>query len=162
MPSASPFPTLPLDRGAERAVAALRLTAALSVTAGAIWLALLRPSPIVWVCIAAAAAAALAWLVMGLRAGRRIKDADRHRLVLEPSGLRLIEGPRERRIAWPDVERIEADEERLVLRVSVRGGEPLVIEPRYGRLGVHDLEAVVRRAFDAAQGGPGPLQSAPL
>jgi len=146
----SPFRTLPLDRQSERAVAALRLTAAIVVGAAAVWLALLDPGVKMWVCIGGAMVASLAWVAMALGARKRRTDAERHRLVLEPGGLHLVEGTEERRVSWADVERIETDEERLVVRVSVRDGQALTIEPRYGGLGTHELEAAVRRAHAAA------------
>ncbi len=36
------------------------------------------------------------------------------------------------------------------MRIEVREGEPLDVEPRYGGLGAYDLEAAIRRALDAA------------
>lgn len=147
-----PFRTLPLDRGSEGAVAALRLTAAIAVLAGAVWLVLVAKDPAAWVCSGAALLASVAWLVMGLRARGRIRAAERHRLSLEPKALHLVEGSHERRVPWADVERIEVDEERLVVRVSIAEGEPLIIEPRFGGLGVHDLEAAVRRACEVGEG----------
>jgi hypothetical protein len=159
---ASPFRTLSLDRGSERSVAALRLTAAALVVCGSIWLLSIRPPLAAWACAGGGIVASLAWLVMGLRARRRIRDADRHRLVLEPEALHLVEGDRERRIAWADVTQVELAEDRLVVRVSVTDGEALSIEPRFGGLGAHDLEAAVRRARDEAMlERPGPLQRAP-
>jgi hypothetical protein len=165
-PDTGPFRILPLDRSSERAVAALRLTAAVVVVGGAVWLALVAEDPKLWVCSGAAFVASLAWLAMGLRARGRIRDAARHRLVLDPQALTLVEGPLERRVPWADVRQIEVDEERLVVRVSIAGGEPVIIEPRFGGLGVHDLEAAVRRARDhagdgATEVGAGRLQTAP-
>jgi len=169
-PETEPFRTLPLDRSSERAVAALRLTAAVVVLGGAIWLALVAADPKLWVCSGAAFLASAAWLAMGLRARGRIRNAEQHRLVLRPQALHLVEGGRERRVLWADVREIEVDEERLVVRVSIADGEPLIIEPRFGGLGVHDLEAAVRRARDRAvdpaigrpiEVGAGPLQRAP-
>lgn len=168
-PDTEPFRTLPLDRESERAVRALRLTAAVVVLGGAVWLALVAGDPKLWVCSGAAFVASAVWLVMGLRAGRRIRDAERHRLDLDPHALRLLEGGVERRVPWGDVRHIEVDEERLVVRISIADGEPVVLEPRYGGLGVHDLEAAVRRARDEAVAAPidpaievgsGPLQTA--
>lgn len=146
----SPFRTLPLDQRSERAVLALRLTAALIVTAAAVWLAALATRLEAWLFVALGLASALAWTVMVRRARARLAQADRYRLTLDPEGLRLVEGETERRVAWREVEAVETDEERLVVRVSVEGHEALLIEPRYGGLGVHDLEEVIRRALEEA------------
>lgn len=165
-----PFRTLPLDRSSERADAALRLTAAVVVLGGGVWLALVAQDPKLWVCSGAALLASAAWLAMGLRARRRIRDAERHRLDLRPEALHLLEGRVERRVRWADVRQIEVDEERVVVRVSLADGEPVILEPRFGGLGVHDLEAAVRRARDRAIAAPvdpafevgsAPLQTAP-
>lgn len=87
---------------------------------------------------------------MSLRARRRLLDAERHRLVLGPDALTLVEGDRERQIPWDAIESIATDEEKLVVRVCVQGEERLDIEPRYGGLGAHALEAELRRALEAA------------
>ncbi len=151
--TASVFRTLPLDRQAERSAALLRLVAALVVALGAIWLVLLSPPVWVWACAALAIAASIMWIVMGLRARRRLVDAARHRLVLDEHALSLVEGDDERQIPWGAIESIALDEERLVVRVNVRDEERLDIEPRYGGLGAYDLEAAIRRALRAATAG---------
>jgi len=88
---------------------------------------------------------------MGLAARRRLRDASRWRLVLGPEGLSLIEGARERRVAWEDVAAIETDDDRLVVEIRLRNeAEPLVVEPRYGGLGVVDLEAAILAAREQA------------
>src|SRR5687768_2876881 len=117
----SAFRTLPLDRAAERSVATLRLVAAVAVAAGATWLVLLRPPVQVWICAGLSLVASVAWLAMAAAARRRLRDAERHRLVLDPEGLTLLEGERERRVAWDSVQSIETNEDRLVVEVRVEG-----------------------------------------
>lgn len=135
--------------GSERSVARLRLVAAAVVGVGAVWLALLGPPPAGWLCVVGGLGASIMWLVMAFRARRRTADADRQRLVLGPDGLALVEGARERTVPWDAVDAVEIDEERLVVRVLVRGEEPVAIEPRYGGLGAYDLREAIRRAWDA-------------
>ncbi len=148
----SPYRTLPLDRDAERSVALLRLVAAVVVAGAAIWLALLRPAGAVWICILGSLVASLAWLGMAAAARRRLRRAQDHRLVLDPEGLALVDGDRERRAPWEAVEAVEVDEDRLVVVVRVRGEDaPIVVEPRYGGLGVLDLDAAIRAARDQAE-----------
>jgi hypothetical protein len=63
-----------------------------------------------------------------------------------------VEGDEERQIPWDTIESITTDEEKLTVRIRVREGERLDIEPRYGGLGAHALEAELRRALEAATG----------
>ncbi len=147
----SAFRTLPLDRGAERSVAALRLVAAASVAIAAVWIVFLRPNALAWACVALAVVTALAWVGMAAAGRRRMRNAERFRLALERDGLTLIEGAKERRASWDDVESIRTDEESLRVEVRVRDEEPIVIEPRYGGLGAHDLEAAIRAAKEEAR-----------
>lgn len=149
----SAFRTLPLDRGAERSVATLRLVAAAAVAIGAIWLILLRPPAQVWLCVILALVASFAWIVMALGARRRLRRAEDHRLVLDAGGLALFEGENERRVAWDAVDSIETDEERLVVEVRIRDeAAPIVVEPRYGGLGLVELEEAIRKAKEEAAG----------
>lgn len=151
----SPYRTLPLDRTTERSVAALRLVAAVVVAGAAIWLALLRPSGAAWICIGGAFVASLAWLGMAAAARRRVQRAEDHRLVIGEDGLTLVEGARVRRSAWEEIEAIEVDEDRLVVVVRLRGEEePIVVEPRYGGLGVFDLDRAIRAAREQAARPP--------
>ncbi len=153
LPSSSPFRTLQLDRS-EGAAARLRLVAAVAAGLAALWIAVMRPPPLGWVCVAVGALASMGWLAMARRGRRRVADAARHRLVLDPDGLRLVEGDHEERVAWRDVTTVETDEERLVVCVRAHHRpEPLRIEPRYGGLGAYDLERALRRALEAAARG---------
>jgi hypothetical protein len=125
------------------------------VTLGAIWLALLRPPMGVWIAIVAAIAGAILWVVLGAQAWRRIANPERHRLRLDREGLLLVDGERERRIAWDAVEAVETEEERLRVRLDVRDEEPLRLEPRYGGLGAYELERAVTSAWRAARASEG-------
>ncbi|HEY8427492.1 MAG TPA: hypothetical protein VIL20_03925, partial [Sandaracinaceae bacterium] len=112
---------------------------------------LVERSRAAWACAALSLLASFAWIGMGLTARRRLRDAGRWKLVLAAEGLSLIEGPRRRRVAWEDVEAIETNDDRLVVEIRVRGeAEPIVVEPRYGGLGVVDLEAAIRAAHEEA------------
>jgi hypothetical protein len=106
-----------------------------------------------WVLVALSLVVAIAWLAMAGRAQKRLRAPAEHALLLDRSGLCLRDGTAERRVVWQDIAAISVDEDRLVVRLDVRGGEPLSIEPRYGGLGVYDLEAALRAAL-AAGGAP--------
>lgn len=150
----TPFRTLALDARAEESVAGLRMIAAAVVGAVAIAIALSSPPLSGWVCALLSLGAAGAWVAMGLGARRRLVDAARHQIVLTQEGITLVEGAKERRVAWGEVTGIGVDEERLVVRVDVAGAEPLAIEPRYGGMGAYDLERTIQAARDAAGADP--------
>jgi hypothetical protein len=142
-----------VDRS-EREAAWLRLVAAAVTGAAALWLATLRPPPLVWAFVAGGAIAALAWVARGLAGRRRAASPERHALELGPDALSWTEGTHERRIVWGEIVVIDVDEDRLIVRVHRRGGSPLELEPRYGGLGVYDLarelESARRRALESA------------
>jgi hypothetical protein len=148
-----PFGVLGLDAAAERSTGRLRLVAAAATLAGAIGIALASPPAAGWACAALGLLASLMWVGMWARARRVVRDEERHYLALEPGGLRLSEGASETRVPWDEIDEIEVDEDRLVLQVKRTTGAPVRVEPRYGGLGVHDLEAAVRRACQAARTG---------
>ncbi|HJL20357.1 MAG TPA: hypothetical protein RMH99_32115 [Sandaracinaceae bacterium LLY-WYZ-13_1] len=147
----SPFRVLSLDPAAEREAATLRLVGGVVCALGAVALAGLDPPPIGWVVAALGLVGAVFWFRRWARARRVVHDAAHHRLALDPDGLRLVEGDREQAAPWDTVVDVEADEDRLVVRVTRERGDAVLIEPRYGGLGMHDLERAVRRAWDAAR-----------
>ncbi len=132
-------------------MAALRIAAAIVATCAAIAIVLSRPPPFAWLCVAAALAVSVFWLVNGARARRRAADAAGHRIVLSNRALTLLEGSTERSVPWDRVEALEVDEEKLVVRIDVAAEPSVVIEPRYGQLGVYDLAEVLRRAWEAGR-----------
>ena len=54
-------------------------------------------------------------------------------------------------MAWDDIASISADEDRLVVAVAPREGEPVVIPPRYGGLGMYELESAIEEARDRVE-----------
>jgi hypothetical protein len=126
----------------------LRLGAAIATAIAVSWYLAVEPAPGMWVCalLVVAVIAAFAWVVMGLRSQKRVGEP-RCFLRLDREALVLADGE-ERAIAWDAVENVEIDLERLVVRVAVRDAPECVIEPRFGRLGVYDLEAAIKRAWE--------------
>lgn len=146
-----PFGRLSLDTTAERETATLRLVAAGTTLLGAIGVALSSPPGLRWGCAILGLLASSMWVGMWARARRALGDEARHHLTLDRTELSLSEGPSQSSVPWKEVVEIEVDEDRLVLQVKRTGGSLLSVEPRYGGLGVYDLEARIRRAWEAAR-----------
>lgn len=144
-----PFRTLPLDRRTVVEVAWLRLAAAAACVVGAVWLFAIGAGMFLRVLALIALAAAAGWTYAFFKARRTLKDVSEHFLALEPERLRVVGARETVEIAWSDVQGIEVDEDRLVLRVHASAGD-VVIQPEYGGLGVYDLADVVNTAHAAA------------
>jgi hypothetical protein len=153
-PAAQDVVRLPLDLRAERAIARLRASAALIVVLASGWL-LALPYPLPRLFALAGFGFALLWLVRAARTRRQIRGAADHYLELDREALRLREGERSERVPWSEVDSIAVDEDRLLLRVARRGGPPLEIEPRYGRMGLYELFEAIRGARARAADGGG-------
>lgn len=129
------------------------MVGAIVIAVCAIWLVVVTRMTLAhWLVVAIAALVSLVWIAMFARARRRLASPDRHELRLTPDELVLVEGPREERLAWGEIARIEVDEDRLVVRIEAPGRDPMTIEPRYGRLGVTELERAIRAAYETASG----------
>ena len=149
-PEPDPFRRLPLDVPSERAVARLRLVAALFTGLGVALLLVLRPPLFAWLCALGGAVAVLAWIVMFARARRKVARAEEHFVALGPEGVTLSGEGARREAPWARVYGIEVDEERLVVRVEIEDQDDLEIEPQYGGLGAYDLAEALERARRAA------------
>lgn len=150
MPEPSAFRVLAFDQAAERSTGILRLIGAIVVIGSALWIAFTRPSIVGWGCAALGAAGGLAWIGLVRRGQRRISAADEHYIALEPETLRVVFGGKEQEARWDEVVGVDVDEDRLVVSVTLAKGEPVLLEPTFGGLGVYDLEAAVRQAWKAA------------
>jgi hypothetical protein len=120
-PVAQDVVRLPLDLRAERAIARLRVSAALMVALASGWL-LALPYPLPRLFALAGFGFALLWFVRAARMRRQIRGAADHYLELARDALRLREGERSERVPWSEVESISVDEDRLLLRVARRRG----------------------------------------
>ena len=140
------FGRLTLDRAAERDTGLLRLGAAIVTLIGVAWLATFDLPAWAVALVAIAAAVAVMWVGLYVRARRRVATADAQYLETRPDGLTHASGATVREVSWTEVDAVEVDEDRLFLRVDLKDGEPLVIEPIYGGLGVYELFDAVCRA----------------
>jgi len=132
-------------------VAALRTTGAASVllmAAAAVWLG---AEGTLLVLLAIASLVALGWIVVGRRGRARARDAARWWLELGEAELAMAKGEEPRRVPWARVEGVEADEDRLVVRVRVEGEDEVEIPPVWrddeGGVGLHELEEAIASAW---------------
>lgn len=154
----SPFRTFEEDVGGGRAIASLRLLGAVVVLAGGAWLVVSTPTPFAGGMALLALLVALAWIGGYVRSRRRTATLV---LSLTPEALEVTLGDRVDRAAWADVAAVVVDEDRLVVKIERRSGEPLVLDPLWRGLGVYDLEAAIRAAWVASGAVPpgGPARS---
>ncbi len=127
-----------LEKAGERDVGRLRLVAAVLSIVGAAWLLFL--TSMAWWSIVVAVLVVVAARFWVVRWARTEKDP-MPALVLGDSALSLGE----RTIPWTDIERIELDHDRMVVRV-VTNAEPLELDPPYGGLGLEELGRAVETA----------------
>lgn len=133
---------LPKDRAADRGVGRLRLVAAVVSAIAVLWL--LALTSFSWWALVVATVVAIAarfWIA----SWSRIEKSPSPDLVLTSDGLELGAA----RIAWSSVERVELDQDRLLVRVVTKGetnDDPLEIEPPYDGLGLDDLGRVIEDA----------------
>lgn len=151
--AAETFRVLALD-SAESEYGALRLVGAIATAAGSITLVALQPSLFGWMCAFVGFGISGMWIGRWLQARRMTDRADEHFLALAPSGLELSAGAARTEVGWDAVEAVRVNEDRLVLEIAHRDGDTLKIDPRYGGLGLYDLEAAVSSAWEAAKKPP--------
>ncbi|MFK7988256.1 MAG: PH domain-containing protein [Sandaracinaceae bacterium] len=142
----APFRTLELDTGAERQIGRFRLLAAAGCVVGAVWLVAIAPPSKGYYCAGAGFAAALMWVGLWARGRRLVRRAGDHGLMLAEEGLTLSTPDKTTTVAWDAIEHIEVDEDRLVVELTTREGAPLSLMPRYGGLGMYELEAAIADA----------------
>jgi len=139
-----------LDSNAETAVRTVRLIAAVLVAGGAAWIMLGGPGLLGWIIALLGAAAALGWAAAFFLSRRRTARSDQWFLELRGDRMVLAEGPRQHHVRWTDVEAVEVDEERLVVRMEIAHETPLIVEPRYRGVGVYDLCEAIDEAWRGA------------
>jgi len=142
---------LELDDQAERSVARLRLVAAALVGSSAIVILLFAsPSSFGVVLALLGLGASLGWIVAFRRSGRRLTDKANYYLHLDAEGLTLAQGGPPKRIAWSEVKRATASEERLMLELELQDGGKLDIPPIFRGVGLYELEDLVNARLGAA------------
>ena len=131
----------------------MRLVAGFVALAGGLWLAAVQQGWIAGAVLLATAAFAWLWTRAFVAARRRIADPSRFYLELGASELVLAEGEDVQSVPWRSVERVEVDQDSLVVIVTCRDGQRLRIEPRYRGIGLQELGEVIHRAHREANPG---------
>lgn len=121
------------------------------VAACVVLMALADPGALGWFFAVLLAALALGWAAAGLRGLRRAKRPGDWFLEARPGGLTLAERGNRLEIPWSDIERIEVDEDRLVVSVHRHTGDPVALTPRYRGVGLHELGEALRVRHRDAQ-----------
>src|SRR5690606_10157515 len=138
----APRDTLRYDDSAERSYARLRGITSLVMLPAAVLL-LLRGGLL-------GKLLGIAGTALGLLCLRRAASPARRpavdRIDLTDEALLLHMGTVIRELRYSSIESIDADEDALAVRVSLRGGEHVLLPPGYGGLGVAGLAERLRKA----------------
>lgn len=140
---------LTLDREEIQVPARVRLVAAVLTAAAAIWLAWVERAIGFRLLALAGGLFAARWLLVYRRSARTVSSPDAHYLEITMERVTLASGDQHVGVALERVERIELDEDRLVVVLRLGGGEELPIEPVYGGLGLRDLAETLERYLSA-------------
>ena len=127
----------------------LRLIASLPAFAGGLWLLWIGDNTLLRLLAGAGVVFATLWLVLARRSVRQLAHAGDHSLDIGSEGLTLKNGAQSSSWAWSDIDAVEIDEDRLAVRLRVRGAAPVAIEPHYGELGLRELAEAIERARQA-------------
>jgi hypothetical protein len=130
----------------------LRLIASLPAFAGGLWLLWTGDSLLLRVLALAGVVFAVIWVILARRNVRQLLRAGDHYLDIGADGFTLMSGAEKRFVSWSDVDAVEIDEDRLVVRLRVRGADSLIVEPQHGELGLRELAATIESGRVRAQG----------
>ncbi|HET6333995.1 MAG TPA: hypothetical protein VFG30_12325 [Polyangiales bacterium] len=121
----------------------LRLIMSLPAFAGGLWLLWTGDTLLLRVLALSGVVFATIWVVMARRSVRQLLRAGDHYLDIGAGGFTLMSGAEQHFVTWSDLEAVEIDEDRLVVRLRIRGADSLIVEPQYGELGLRELAATI-------------------
>ena len=127
----------------------LRLLATLPAFAGGAWLLGTGDTLLLRALALAGLVFAVIWVVSARRSLTQLARSEDHYLDIGPSGLTLRNGPDARSLSWSEIDAVEIDEDRLVVRLRLQGSGSLAVEPHYGSLGLRELAEAIERARHA-------------
>jgi hypothetical protein len=131
----------------------LRLLASLPAFLGGAWLVWIADSLLLRILAVAGLVFATVWVGLARRSIEQVARAGRHYLDIGTTGFTIHAGAQESYLAWSDIEAVEIDEDRLVVRLRVRGAAPLAVEPQYGGLGLRELAQTIERGRSRSVAG---------
>ncbi len=123
----------------------LRMIATLPALLGGLWLLWIADSLLLRVLAVAGVVFSVIWVGLARRSVRQVASAGDHYLDIGDRGLTLKAGAQSRSLPWSEVDAVEIDEDRLAVRVRVRGADSLLVEPQYGELGLRELAEAIER-----------------
>lgn len=145
-----PFRKLPLDRRVAD-VGLLRFAAAVISLIACVWLALTGPPIWAWVVVVSGLFFAWFWVRRWAQSARETLEPDKSYLDLTEDGFSVATAGDVKAVAWDDVRVVEADEERVAVRIELAEvDDPLYVEATYGGLGLYELEAAMQSARRAS------------
>jgi hypothetical protein len=132
----------------------LRLIASFPAFAGGLWLLWIGDSLLLRALALSGLVFSTLWVALARRSIGQLLSAGNHYLDIGADGFTLMAGAEKRFVAWSEIDAVEIDEDRLVVRLRVRGADSLVVEPQYGELGLRELaETIERRRIHGTPAG---------
>ena len=131
------------DAEADRSIARLRLAGAIVVGVSSAALALGGGGSLRWLLVALGLLASLGWLAAYSRSRRSPGSDDR--LELGADGLTMTYRGKTQHLEWRALTHVEADEERLVVRVEA-GQQKIEVPLIWKGAGLHELAASIADA----------------
>jgi hypothetical protein len=135
----------------------LRLIASLPAFAGGLWLLWIGDSLLLRSLALAGVVFSTIWVVMARRSVGQLLSAGNHYLDIGADGFTLLSGAQKRFVTWSEIDAVEIDEDRLAVRLRIRGADSLLVEPHYGELGLRELAETIERARIHPAGTPSPV-----
>lgn len=135
----------------------LRMVASLPAFAGGVWLLWIADSLLLRVLALAGVVFSVIWVVMARRSVRQLLRAGDHYLDIGTGGFTFMAGAEQRFVTWSDLEAVEIDEDRLLVRLRVTGADPILVEPQYGELGLRELAKTIEDGRIQGRGTVSPV-----
>lgn len=135
----------------------LRLVASLPAFAGGVWLLWIGDSLLLRLLALAGVVFSVIWVALARRSVRQLLRAGDHYLDIGTGGFTLTAGAEQRFVAWSDLEAVEIDEDRLLVRLRVTGADSMLVEPQYGELGLRELAKTIEDGRIRALGAASPV-----
>ena len=129
--------------------ATLRLAFAALALVAAVWLLAVDGRTVPRIAAGLSLAFGFAWAWRFVRG--RTHDAQADQLCMNENALVLRRGGSEQAVPWLSIQRIELDQDALVVCVVVREGGEVRVEPGYGGLGLDHLGKLIQERLKASR-----------
>lgn len=129
--------------------ATLRLAFAALALVAAVWLLAVDGRTVPRIAASLSLVFGLAWAWRFVRS--RTQNAQTDQLRMNENALVLRKGGSEQTVPWLSIDRIELDQDALVVCVMLREGGEVRVEPGYGGLGLDDLGKLIHGRLEASR-----------